>query len=250
MAREVDDLFENELLASLYDYFNPWSASDGFYLDIAKAIGGRVMDVGCGTGMLACRIAAEDMSVTGIDPAIGMLRVARAREGAERVTWINADGQTMDLGDRFDCIYMTGHAFQALVDEADTLALLRNVRRHLAGGGRFVFETRNPSAREWLTWTPERRRTALTREHGRIEEFCEHAADENTGVIELRHTYRFLDEGRTSVGTSRLRFIDRSRLELFLTAANLTPVAWYGDWDRAEFTSKSKEIIVVARSAG
>ena len=41
--------------------------------------GAHVLDLGCGTGLLACRIAEEGFAVTGVDPAEGMLRVARAR---------------------------------------------------------------------------------------------------------------------------------------------------------------------------
>ncbi len=71
--------------ALLYDHFNLWDSGDDFYLGLAREIGGFVLDLGCGTGMLACRIAQDGLSVTGVDPAEGMLRVARSRRGAERV---------------------------------------------------------------------------------------------------------------------------------------------------------------------
>ena len=130
MPRQTDEVFEDEFLASLYDYFNTWDACDEFYLDLARAIGGRVLDLGCGTGMLACRIAQEGFSVTGADPAEGMLRVARSRMGTERVSWIKAEAQTLRLPTRFDLIYMTGHAFQALLTDDDAIAVLRvNQRR-------------------------------------------------------------------------------------------------------------------------
>jgi SAM-dependent methyltransferase len=86
----ADEVFENFEFASVYDPFNAWSASDDFYLGTAREIGGRVLDLGCGTGMLACRIAAAGLPVVGVDPAAGMLRVARARPGSERVTWVGA----------------------------------------------------------------------------------------------------------------------------------------------------------------
>ena len=89
-----------------------------------------MLDLGCGTGMLACRIAQEGLSVIGADPAEGMLRVARSRQGTERVSWIKADGQTLRLPLRFDLIYMTGHAFQALLTDDDAIAVLRTVRDH------------------------------------------------------------------------------------------------------------------------
>src|SRR5208337_2030415 len=59
-----EDVFEEEFFASLYDCVNPWSVSDNFYLDRALDAGGPVLDLGCGTGMLACGIAAEGLAVT------------------------------------------------------------------------------------------------------------------------------------------------------------------------------------------
>jgi SAM-dependent methyltransferase len=109
MPRQSDEVFEDQFLASLHDHFNTWGADDDFYLQLAREIGGRVFDLGCGTGMLACRIAQEGLSVTGADPAEGMLRVARSRQGTEQVSWIKADGQALRLSLRFDLIYMTGY---------------------------------------------------------------------------------------------------------------------------------------------
>ena len=93
----ADEVFEDSLFASLYDHFNGWDVCDDFYLGLARPLksGGRVLDLGCGTGLLACRIAEEGFAVTGVDPAEGMLGVARSRPGAERVSWIKNVGQTV-----------------------------------------------------------------------------------------------------------------------------------------------------------
>jgi ubiquinone/menaquinone biosynthesis C-methylase UbiE len=130
MPRQTDEVFEEEFLASLYDHFNTWDACDDFYLGLARETGGHVLDLGCGTGMLACRIAQVGLSVTGADPAGGMLRVAQSRQGTQRVSWIKSDGQTLRLPLRFDLIYMTGHAFQALLTDDDATAVLRTAHDH------------------------------------------------------------------------------------------------------------------------
>ena len=85
---QVDDVFADPELARLYDHFNAWAACDDFYLEQALAQGGPVLDLGCGTGMLASRIASEGLQVFGADPALAMLRVARSRPGGERVIWL------------------------------------------------------------------------------------------------------------------------------------------------------------------
>lgn len=244
----ADEVFEDPLFASLYDHFNGWDVCDDFYLALARTLksGARVLDLGCGTGLLASRIAEEGFAVTGVDPAEGMLRVARARPGGERVSWIKSVGQAMRLPQRFGLIYMTGHAFQALTDE-DALALLRTARDHLADGGLLAFETRNPARKAWLSWTPDKRRSAHTADHGEVEEFFDTKAEPDTGIVTLAAHYRFADSGKTIIGRSRIRFVGFDRLKRLLTAANLAPVTVYGDWDRSPLTETSREFIVIAR---
>ena len=247
MPRQADEIFEDQFLASLYDHFNTWGADDDFYFQLARETGRRVLDLGCGTGRLACRIAQEGFSLTGADPADGMLQVARSRLGNERVSRIKADGQTLRLPLRFDLIYMTGHAFQALLTDDEAIAVLRTAHDHLAKDGRFAFESRNPARRAWLSWTPDQRKVVTTHQHGRVEEFHDTVADEHTGIVDVAHHYRLLDTGKLIVGHSRLRFVGQNHLTQLLTAANLAPIVWYGDWDRTSLTPTSHEIIAVTR---
>ena len=152
--RASDEIYAADDLARLYDHFNAWSASDEFYLALALGTGGPALDLGCGTGMLACRLAAEGLTVVGVEPSHSMLAIARTRPGAELVDWVRSGAESLRLAQRFDLVYMTGHAFQALLTDEHALAALKTARLHLARGGRFAFETRNPVARAWLGWTP------------------------------------------------------------------------------------------------
>lgn len=246
--RPVDDIFDDEAFARLYDLFNPWGPGDDFYLALALESGGPVLDLGCGTGMLACRIAGEVSPVVGVDPAAGMLRIARSRPGAKLVEWIEGDARRLDLGRRFNLIYMTGHAFQVFLTDEDALAVLRAAARHLSPRGRLAFETRNPAARAWLSWTAEQSRTVapMTR-RGRIEESCGAEFDPVTGIAALTHRYRFLDEGGEQIAHSRIRFLDQPHIALLLETAGLAPLAWHGDWDRSPYSTAAKELIAVAR---
>lgn len=174
------------------------------------------------------------------------LGLARTRPGGERVSWIKSEGQAMRLPQRFDLIYMTGHAFQALLTDGDALALLRTARNHLADDGLLAFETRNPARRAWLTWTPDKRRSAATADHGEVEEFFDAKAEPDTGIVNLAAHYRFADTGRTIIGRSRIRFVKFDHLHRLLTAADLAPLTCYGDWDRSPLTDTSREFIVIA----
>jgi SAM-dependent methyltransferase len=247
---ETVEVFDDPLLASIYDHLNPWGASDDFYLGLAREAGGAVLDLGCGTGMLACRIAAEGCAVAGSEPAAAMLAVARARPGAEAVAWVQSDGQSLRLARRFDLITMTGHAFQALLDDDAAVALLAAAARHLAPEGKFAFETRNPARQAWRAWTPEATREVVdTATQGRVEACYDAELEGDSGIVRIAQHCRFLDQATTRIGRSRVRFIARAHLEGLLARAGLVPLTWYGDWDRGPCTPDSQEIIAVTGRA-
>jgi malonyl-CoA O-methyltransferase len=79
--------------ASYDDGGNPMVALDDRVLTplIWEVAGHRVLDLGCGTGRHAIRMAAAGAEVTGIDASPGMLRQARARTGHLGVTFVQGD---------------------------------------------------------------------------------------------------------------------------------------------------------------
>jgi SAM-dependent methyltransferase len=64
---------------------------------------GAALDVGCGTGALAARLAAAGYRMTGIDPSEGMLEVLRAR--APGVRAVRGSGDSLPFpDDSFDLV--------------------------------------------------------------------------------------------------------------------------------------------------
>ena len=243
---DLTDVYADDAIARVYDHFNPWSQDNAFYLALARETGGPVLDLGCGTGLAAVRMAAEGFAVTGADPSASMLAVACSRPGTERVRWVRAAGQDLDLPERFGLIYMTGHAFQALLTDKIAVAVLRNAGRHLAPGGRLAFETRNPLVEEWRSWNPAQwHELAEVPGQGRVEETGDVDHDPATGIVTIRHLYRYLDLGRERFAVSRIRFIGQPHLARLIGEAGLTPLAFYGAWDKTPFGPESPEIIAV-----
>ncbi|WP_427920165.1 class I SAM-dependent methyltransferase [Streptomyces sp. cg40] len=243
----VDRSFGDMSLAELYDGLNPWGAGDDFYLDLVMAAR-AVLDVGCGTGKLLHRARGEGHGgrLTGIDPAAAMLVQARRREPG--VEWVLGELRSAAWRAEFDLVVMTGHAFQVLVQDEELRFALRAVRDALTPGGRFVFETRNPAARAWESWTPDRARQ-LTDADGSVVKVWHEV--ETVPAAEDRVTFTETFEGgcwpRPQVSRSTLRFLDCGALSEFLAGAGLAVVEQYGDWERGPLTAASPEIITVAR---
>ena len=149
----VDDIFDDPRLAAMYDPLDPDRSDLDVYVAIADELGARrVLDVGCGTGTFALMLAGKGLEVTGVDPAKASLDVARAKPGAERVSWIHGDASALPALE-VDLATMTGNAAQAIVDEHMWDGTLRGIFDTLRPGGHFVFETRDPAYEAWREWT-------------------------------------------------------------------------------------------------
>ncbi len=240
-------IYTQPRLAALYDALNPAGPDTSFYLGLPGRPPQRILDVGCGTGLLACEFAALGHEVTGADPAAAMLAVARQRPGGDRVRWVAADAAGLALPDRFDLIVLTGHVFQLLITDEQIAAALRTLARHLAPDGQLALETRNPADQEWQYWSPARTRQRVGTPAGPVDVHYDIVSV--TGDLVTYETwYRFPDGEALSVPDT-LRFLEQEELAAFLRVAGLAVTQWYGDWNRSPAGPASPEIIAVARPA-
>jgi SAM-dependent methyltransferase len=233
-------------LAALYDALNPPGDDTRFYLSLPGPPPQHILDMGCGTGQLACAFAAQGHRVTGADPAAAMLAVARGRPGGDQVRWIQADAAGLTGPARFDLIVLTGHVFQLLLADDDVRAALAALSGQLAPAGRLAFETRNPEVREWQYWSPGETREQV--ETGDGTAGVHYDIRSVTGQLVTYETCIQFPGGESVTVPDTLRFMGQAELAGFLTEAGLTDVTWYGDWDRSPAGPASPEIIAVARA--
>ena len=105
--------------------------------------GMEVLDVGCGTGRHALRLAGMGARVTAVDFSEGMLEAARAKEGAGRVRWVRHDiGERLPFADgvfdRVLCCLVLDHV-------ADVAGLFTEMARVCRGGGAVVVTAMHPA---------------------------------------------------------------------------------------------------------
>ncbi len=244
-----DRQFEDADLAALYDCWDPGAQREDFAFYLPRVMAARaVLDIGCGTGELL-RLARDNghtARLCGAEPADGMLAVARRRTDIE---WVQATAASLSFRAEFDLAVMTGHAFQVLVDDAEIRASLTAIRSSLKPGGRFAFETRNPAARAWETWTPDSAVT-VTGPDGTVARM-EHQVEQpyDGRVVTFRTTFTAGTLSKPEVSRSTLRFLTATQLTAFLDEAGFVIDAQFGDWDRTRLTDTSPEIITVASRA-
>ncbi len=231
--------YQDSRIAAIYDLANPLGEDAAFYLSLAGKQECGVLDLGCGTGTLCCAFAERGHRATGVDPAAAMLAVAKSKPGAERVEWVESSAQTYRSERRFDVIVMTGHAFQIMLADADALAALATMRRHLKARGTVAFETRNPAA-DWVGKWNGRSRTLSG---GAIMETLKVVAADRE-FISFETSYRVPDG--TLCTESRLRFPSREHVESLIRTSGLVVRNVFGDWNGGSFeTGRSREMVFV-----
>lgn len=217
MVSVPDAIFDHPRLAAVYDHLDGHRDDLEPYLAMAEEFGAeRVLDLGCGTGVLALELAERGYRVVGVDPAVGSLDVARSKPGAAAVRWVH--GVAADAAhERADLVLMTGNAAQAITDPADWHATLDAVSNILLPGGRFVFETRDPARRAWEAWTDEQSRVTRGIDGvGDVESWVE-LTDVALPLVSFRWTFVFGSDGAELTSDSTLRFRSEQEVREQLT---------------------------------
>ncbi len=217
-----DATFEHPRLVAIYDALDPDRDDlDAYAAIVDEFAARRVLDVGCGTGTFALMLADRGLEVIAVDPAAGSLGVARAKPGAERVTWIHSDATTLPTM-QVDLSTMTGNVAQAIVDPSDWAATLRGVHDALRPGGRLVFETRDPARRAWEEWNREATlSTTVIPGVGAVESWHD-VTDVSGQLVTFHATNVFHSDGETVTSDSTLRFRDRDEIAADLIAHGYT----------------------------
>ncbi len=225
-----DRYFSEPRLAALYDSFCVGRDDFDFYFDyVVRA--DTALDAGCGTGALLreVRVRGHMGRLVGLDPAIGMLAVARQRADIE---WIDGTLESVAFDAEFDLAVMCGHAFQVLLTDAEIERTLAAVFKAPRPGCRFAFETRNPDARAWECWHDVHRGTVHNGDGNDVEMHTTLAGPMRDELITFTHTFNCADWDAPETSTSTLRFIRAERLDRLLTNAGFTIEERFGDWNR------------------
>jgi 2-polyprenyl-6-hydroxyphenyl methylase/3-demethylubiquinone-9 3-methyltransferase len=107
-----------------------------------------ILDVGCGAGFLARRLAAQGHSLHGLDFSRGSLLVSRRAEGpSRRVRYLQGDALRLPFANGvFDAVC----SMDFLEHVEDPAVAVREAGRVLKPGGLFFFHTFNRNPLAWL----------------------------------------------------------------------------------------------------
>lgn len=239
--------FNDPRLVVLYDVAFTWARDDDFFLaSVNKVPSARVLDLGCGTGRLTLALAGAGHTVTGVDPARASLDAARAKPGADQVTWIEGTSSVLP-GASFDTAVMTSHVAQFLVSDDDWRQVLADLKCALVPGGRLVFDTRDPAARGWERWNPADSRRQVTLPDGSEVTLWTEVTAVDGGAVSFASRYLY-PCGVELLSTATLRFRTEEEVRSGLGAAGFTVEQIYGGWNREPVGAGDGELLVIAQA--
>lgn len=119
--------------------------TDDFDIFCGTVQSGEALDIACGTGRIALRLAEIGLKCTGIDTSDPMLNLAKekAHNHGVDITYLNVDMRNFNLNKKFDLIIMAGNSFQALLTEEDQFGCLSSIASHMHDKSLFIMNTRN-----------------------------------------------------------------------------------------------------------
>jgi len=202
--------------------------------------GMSVLDLACGHGDLANRLAARGCLVTGLDSSAVFLDRARADAAAAGVAvdYVSGDMRQLPWAGRFDRIASWSTAF-GYFDDTTNRAVLDGIVRALRPGGRLAMDLDNLTS-FLASYCPSR--VAMARENGDMLVDRYHL-DALSGRFEAERTV--IRSGRTR----RVNFVKRlfsfPELRDWLLAAGFATVTGYGE-DGRPLTADHKRMTVVA----
>ncbi len=247
-------------VARLYDYEQRQFTRDiPFYLEYAKACGGEVLEVACGTGRILVPIARQGVKITGLDVSRGMLDVCQKKVDADdilkkNVALVHADMTRFDLGKRFTLIYIAFRSFQCLLTRDEQVSCLRHVHDHLADDGTFILDLFAPR-HDYLA--EQKRKLDLGTFHDddydvEINVRTEDVYDLGRQTLHEDRFYEWMDkDGKPHqlVWSFDLAYLFRYEAELLLEKCGFSTEEVYADFDKQPYDYYSGEQIFVARKA-
>lgn len=257
-SRALDEYGDDEV-AALYDLqYDDWDDDLALYEGFARRSETAALELMAGSGRVALHLARSGCDVVAVDNAPHMLArlVAKLDDvTARRVRMVEADVREIDLGERFDLVFIALCSFELMHSAVDQLAVLDRVARHLAPGGVFVAELRSLTAIDWGQ-EPSALRLEWHRTDPATGEYITklHSATSSRSRQTTLDTIVF-DRLRRDGAVHRrvlevaLRAFGRYEIELLLARAGLRLAHVYGAPDLSPYDDASDSMIIVAEAA-
>ena len=230
IADEYDDLYDGT-----------WATDAAVDRLVELSDGGRVLELGIGTGRLALPLAERGVEVCGVDASAEMVAALRQKPGGDRIPVVLANFSDADAGAGFSLVVLAVNTIFALPSQDAQVACFENAARHLAPGGRFVVEAWVPDVGAFRNHRLVRPR--IMRPDKISIETVHHDPVEQV----MRTTQAVLADGTVRLYPADHRYAWPAELDLMARIAGFRREARWADWSGSAFTAGSDAHVTVYR---
>src|SRR6478735_4821186 len=128
-------------VADVYDeWYDTVDPAEECALLAELAGGGRVLELGIGTGRIALPLAAAGIEVQGVDSSPAMVKQLQAKPGGDAIPVTIGDMADVPVDGEFSLVFVVSNTFFMLPTPEAQERCFRNVAAHLPAGGRFLVQ--------------------------------------------------------------------------------------------------------------
>jgi SAM-dependent methyltransferase len=229
----------NEPLADVYDEW--FTAHEPATVEVLAELarGGRALEMGIGTGLVALPLAAKGIEVHGIDDSEPMVAKLRAKPGGEAIPVTTGSFAEASVPGEFSLVFVIFNTLFALLTQEEQVRCFRNAARHLSADGVFVVEVFVPDVGSWRGGQDVR---ALTVTGDRIGlKVSKHEPREQ----KIRSQHVVVRNGEIRMYPVEVRYAWPAELDLMAEIAGLRLRHRWSNWERESFKATSEKHISV-----
>lgn len=250
----------NSMWPLIYDQYNHDRHEQelAFYSSALRGCSGPVLEVACGTGMILLPLLEQEFDIYGFDLSEQMLETLFAKakrtgrkDIAQRVMKQNMVDFRYDF--RLDAVFIPARSFLHLATQEDQIACLRNIRRHLHGGGRLMLNFFTPSLNALLRHVdpnPE------FKDYGRYHH-PESGEDIKVSFRQINDlseqtqqiTWQFEISGSVHESAMMMRWIYKKEFELLAKIAGFKVSALYSGFESTPYNGEGEMVWILEKDS-
>lgn len=229
-----------------------------FYVTLARAASGPVLDIACGTGRILLPCLQAGVDIEGLDLFEPMLKTLRAKAAAMGLSprLHKADMSDFSLPRRFGLIMIPFNAFIHNMTQESQIRCLRLCREHLLPGGELTFDTFFPALE--FVGAPQNTRV-LEGEFPHPQTGLPVRMYDTRSLDRVAQVFHSLNEIELLAADGSVQTVHRSEdfsryfykheMTLLLRVAGFAKWEIYGDFDRRPLMRENDAMIITAWNA-
>lgn len=240
-----------DLVADLYDAYVTVDVDIPFFLQEAKQVKGKVLELTAGTGRISVPLAKASIDLTCVDYSEKMLKILREKMAIHglSVRVVRMDMTQLSLDDLYRLIIIPFNSFSEVVDHGLHGEVLRRIHGHLTEDGWFICTMHNPLIRTKTIDGSEHTLGEYPIEGGgsvRVRTVLEY--DATTHIAHGKQMYDVFDEEKHLLGERKLDIsfylFSKHEAEGLFRQSGFEVASLYGNYDRSPFHEATSPFMI------